>query len=414
MNNSKERPWDAVIVGGGASGMMAAVTAAGRGKRVLLIERLDRVGKKLLATGNGKCNYTNARMDACCFHGDSAFVSHILEQFSHEDCVSFFREIGIYPKQKNGYFYPNSGQALSVVLALEREMARLGVRVAEGAPLVSVRKTERGFCCETAEGSYRGRSVIFATGLTAAPKLGSDGSAIPVIRGLGHRFAPVLPALCGFYCEGLAFGKLSGVRCDALLTLTVGGCQALARERGELQLTDYGLSGIPVFQLSAQAARALYDKRAVQIHIDFLPEISSGELCAELARRRERAAAAGGDTCGALLCSLLHQKLIPVLLKKAGLREADRTDLLTEGGLLRLSSVLKDTAVSLVRSREMEYAQVCSGGIRTEEVDSRTLESLVCPGIYFAGELLDVDGICGGYNLQWAWSTGYVAGSHVK
>lgn len=410
MGKKSSKIWDVLIVGAGASGMMAAITAAGRHKSVLLIERMDRAGKKILATGNGKCNYTNARMSADCYHGDSAFAARILERFSHEDCVAFFREIGVYPKQKNGYFYPNSEQAQSVLLALEHELMRVGVKLITREQLLSVQASRNGFICETGSASYACRNVLFATGLTAAPKLGSDGSALPIIKEMGHRFAPILPALCGFYCEGMDFKRISGVRCDALLRLMVDR-KMIAQERGELQITDYGLSGIPMFQLSSLAVRALYEKKDVQMQIDFLPGLSADELAGELARRRERALTS--DSCDELLGGLMHQKLIPVCIEKAGPGKLKQAAEFTENELRNLASTIKNIEVTIVRGREKEYAQVCTGGIKTGDVNPDTLESLLCAGVYFAGELLDVDGICGGYNLQWAWSTGFVAGSSI-
>lgn len=297
-----------------------------------------------------------------------------------------------------------------MLLALEHELVCAGAALATGEQLLSVRTSRQGFLCETKGASYAGRHVIFATGLAAAPKLGSDGSALAVIKGLGHRFAPILPALCGFYCEGMDFKGASGVRCDAMLTLAVEG-HAAAQERGELQVTDYGLSGIPVFQLSALAVRALHKKKHVRIHMDLLPALGEDELAGELVRRRGRALAQDGIE--ALLCGLLNQKLIPVCIKKAGLHVHGRAAELTENELQKLMSTIKNIEVTVVRGREPEYAQVCTGGIKTSDVNPDTLESLLCPGVYFAGELLDVDGICGGYNLQWAWSTGFVAGSSI-
>lgn len=408
MSRKRTRQWDVLVVGAGASGMMAAISAARRGRSVLLIDRMDRAGKKLLATGNGKCNYTNAHMDADCFHGDRAFVSCVLNAFSHEDCVRFFREIGIYPKEKNGYFYPNSEQALSVLLALEWEMARSGVQLVTDARLLSVKPSPAGFVCETNRESFCGRRLILATGLTASPKLGSDGSAFPVLRALGHRLVPVLPALCGFYCSGMNFRRVSGVRCDAALSLVVDGACA-GTERGQLQLTDYGLSGIPVFQLSAPAVRALSEKKSVHMRVNFLPDLTGEALCKELAARGRRALS--GEPHRQLLCGLLHEKLIPVFLDAAGISEESAK--LTEKESARLIRALTDFPVTLLRGREAEYAQVCAGGVRTDEVNPKTMESRLCPGVYLVGELLDVDGLCGGYNLQWAWSTGYVAGNSV-
>ncbi len=393
-----------IVIGAGASGMMAAVAASGQGK-VLVLERLKRAGKKLSATGNGKCNFTNERVSPDCYHGDRGLIASVLAQFSRDDTLDFFRGIGIYPKNKRGYYYPNSEQASSVVEALEAELIRLRISVVTEAQVRAVVPEGGGFCCRTDAGTYRARSVIFATGLLASPSLGSDGSAFPLICGLGHHFTPVLPALCGFHCEGMHFRRVAGVRADAALTLEIDGAPRMA-ERGELQLADYGISGIPVFQLSSPAVRALQEHKPVRVHIDFLPDIPDQELIPELTRRRRRGC--GGSE--GLLCGLLHRKLIPECLQAA---EIDAQAMPDDAALGRLAAVLKAYPVVLRKSRGMEQAQVCAGGVRTEEIDIHTLESKIQPHLYFAGELLDADGICGGYNLQWAWASGYVAGSHA-
>lgn len=406
MRKKDSEIWDVAVVGAGASGMMAAITAAGE-RSVLLLEHLDKPGKKILATGNGKCNYTNANMTADCFYGNRELAESVLKQFGTEETLAFFREIGIWPREKNGYFYPHSGQAVSVAEALFAECNRKKVRLVTGCNLTSLIPDKYGFQIATTQGSFRSRNVILATGLLAAPKLGSDGSIIPVLKGLGHRFCPILPALCGFSAKGMDFKKVSGVRCDAALTLVINGKKE-ASERGELQLTDYGISGIPVFQISSPAVRALYAKKSVSVFIDFMPELSFLQLKQELERRIERDA--GGRTAADTLCGLFNQKLIPVLLKYSG------TDVHTDAGNIdgeTLADAIHHYPLELTQVRDFSFAQVCTGGIRTEELDIHTLESKLIPGLYFAGELLDVDGICGGYNLQWAWSSGYVAGRAV-
>jgi hypothetical protein len=234
---------------------------------------------------------------------------------------------------------------------------------------------------------------------------------LSVIKELGHRFVPILPSLCGFYAEGMSFAKVAGVRCDARLTLLVDG-QETKRERGELQLTDYGISGIPVFQLSSPGARALHEKRKVCVQIDFLPDFTPELLQEELHRRLQRDDSY--RSVAASLCGLLHQKLIPVVLTRANIpvnRDAGSID---ERAVQRLVDAITGFAVQLLKVRDFSCAQVCTGGVRTEELDIDTLESKLVPGLYFAGELLDIDGICGGYNLQWAWASGYVAGSVVE
>ena len=411
MSKKSTKLMDVIVIGAGASGMMAAITAARRGKSVAILERMNKPGKKILATGNGKCNFTNNNMDTSCFHGNIQLIQSVLSRFSKEEALSFFHEIGIWPKEKNGYYYPNSGQAASVAEALKHELDRLQVPVYLEQEVLDLFPDKYGFQIKTVQTSYTCRNVIIASGLLAAPKLGSDGSMFSLIKELGHRFVPVLPALCGFYAKGMHFSKVAGVRCDANLTLKIDGNTA-ATEQGELQLADYGISGIPVFQISSPAVRALYEKKSVTVVIDFLPDISLETLNTEFAMRIGKCET--DENADRLLCGLLNQKLIPVLLKYAGIRSDEPLKNISLEKLERLSAGIHDYPVTLEKVRDFEFAQVCTGGIRTEEINEKTLESRLLSGLYFAGEILDVDGICGGYNLQWAWSSGYVAGCSVS
>ena len=411
MSEKSTKLLDVIVIGAGASGMMAAITAARRGKSVAILERMNKPGKKILATGNGKCNFTNNNMDTSCFHGNIQLIQSVLSRFSKEEALSFFHEIGIWPKEKNGYYYPNSGQAASVAEALKHELDRLQVPVYLEQEVLDLFPDKYGFQIKTVQTSYTCRNVIIASGLLAAPKLGSDGSMFSLIKELGHRFVPVLPALCGFYAKGMHFSIVAGVRCDANLTLKIDGNTA-ATEQGELQLADYGISGIPVFQISSPAVRALYEKKSVTVVIDFLPDISLETLNTEFAMRIGKCET--DENADRLLCGLLNQKLIPVLLKYAGIRSDEPLKNISLEKLERLSAGIHDYPVTLEKVRDFEFAQVCTGGIRTEEINEKTLESRLLSGLYFAGEILDVDGICGGYNLQWAWSSGYVAGCSVS
>ena len=411
MSKKSTKLLDVIVIGAGASGMMAAITAARRGKSVAILERMNKPGKKILATGNGKCKFTNNNMDTSCFHGNIQLIQSVLSRFSKEEALSFFHEIGIWPKEKNGYYYPNSGQAASVAEALKHELDRLQVPVYLEQEVLDLFPDKYGFQIKTVQTSYTCRNVIIASGLLAAPKLGSDGSMFSLIKELGHRFVPVLPALCGFYAKGMHFSKVAGVRCDANLTLKIDGNTA-ATEQGELQLADYGISGIPVFQISSPAVRALYEKKSVTVVIDFLPDISLETLNTEFAMRIGKCET--DENADRLLCGLLNQKLIPVLLKYAGIRSDEPLKNISLEKLERLSAGIHDYPVTLEKVRDFEFAQVCTGGIRTEEINEKTLESRLLSGLYFAGEILDVDGICGGYNLQWAWSSGYVAGCSVS
>ena len=400
--------YDVIVIGAGASGMMAAITAARQGRRVLLLEHMDKPGKKLLATGNGRCNYTNEDMDYSYYYGNKELVPSIMRYFHNYDTVSFFKEIGIYPRKKNGYYYPFSGQALSVVEALTAELKRLSVTLVVSCDIHGLKPDSRGFYVQTSTGNYRGKHVIVATGLKASEKLGSDGSLFPIIKGLGHRFVPILPALCGFEAKGMNFKRVAGVRTQASLSLVTDGCRSKLEEEGELQLTDYGVSGIPVFQISSNASRALYAGRKVGLEIDFMPDLTHSMLVEELNRRFARDK--GQRTLSQSLCGLFHQKLIPEFLKKAGFHPEADAGSLGPSEVEKLATTILRYPVELTKVRDFSTAQVCTGGIRSEEIDIHTLESKLVPGLFFAGEILDVDGICGGYNLQWAWASGYVAG----
>lgn len=409
MKNKNIQLYDIAIIGAGASGMMAALSAAKCGARVVVLEHMDRIGKKLLATGNGKCNFTNADMALSYFNGKKELISSIYEQFPIEQTLSFFHEIGICPKEKNGYYYPNSEQAASVVEAFRFALVEQGITIVTGITVSDITYSKKGFTLQTAEDTFITRRLIWAVGGLAAPKLGSDGSAFSFIKAFGHRFAPMVPALCGFYCEGLPFKKISGVRTLAKIDLYVGG-ELAGSDTGELQFTDYGISGIPVFQISRHASIALTSRKSCTATINFLPNFTKEQLLEELSYRIQRFPTA---TAHYLLNGLLNAKLIDVLMQISSIPKDKSLHMFSKQEIMNLCNAIFSCKVKLTKSRDFEFAQVCAGGIRTEEIDPSTLESRLIPGMYFCGELLDVDGICGGYNLQWAWSSGFVAGTNA-
>lgn len=405
---NRKNDWDIAILGAGASGLMAAISAAALGCTVLLLEQKNRAGKKILATGNGKCNFTNERMEDDCFRGSSALLHAVLPQFTRDQTLEFFHRIGIYPKNRNGYYYPNSQTASSVLEALETECIRLGVEQVTSVRITKVEPAGKGFYIRGDGFCYRSRRIIFATGLLASPKLGSDGSAFGIIQSLGHHFTPIVPALCGFRCSGMDFKSVSGVRTDASVRLYIDR-KLKAEDTGEIQMADYGISGIPVFQISRFASVALHQKKKPEVRIDFLPEMEKSKLWNELSQRfhgrKERIVPQ--------MNGLLIQKLNPALIRKADIPLDQMADTISSKQLHQLVSAIKEYPVTVLEARGFEFAQVCAGGIRTEEILPQSLESRIVRGVYFAGEILDVDGICGGYNLQWAWSSGYAAGTHA-
>ena len=415
--------YDVIIIGAGASGMMAAATAASKGASVALLEHKDDIGKKILATGNGRCNFTNTDMSVNRFHGSKALIKNGLSQFDYADTIRYFEKLGIPAYDNAGYIYPNSRQAASVVAAFRMELMRLHVDVKTGIKITEIKaaritakdtKTAANpscYCIQTDKGSFESKKLIIACGLTASPKLGSDGSLFRMIEALGHHIQKPLPALCGFSCEGLNFKKITGVRCDATVASLIDG-QMTEQNTGELQLADYGISGIPVFQISSLMSRALDKGQRVEVIIDFLPAFSDDGLYRYIKDRSTTTT--DNRSLNEMLNGLLNNKLLLELIHKSGVSPDKKGRLLTEDDCKSLTRSIKHTSVSVRKPRGAEFAQVCAGGIYTKEIDVRTLESKIHPGLYFCGELLDVDGICGGYNLQWAWTSGYIAGECSK
>ena len=400
MNINEKKSFDVIVIGGGAAGMMAAITAASNGADTMILEHKDRVGKKILSTGNGKCNYTNELQGVTFYRGDDpAFVLPVMEQFGFDETVSFFEKLGIYPKSRNGYYYPASEQAASVLDVLRMELT-----------FRNILEKKNGFLLETDKGRFSGKKIIFATGLLAAPKTGSDGSAIPLIKAFGHRFSDVVPALVALQCRESFFKQLAGIRTEAEVSLFIDG-ESIASECGELQLTDYGISGIPIFQVSRFATKALKRKQTVTAQIDFLPKLSEQEI-EQLFESRFREYA-HGKTADEAMVGLLNNKLSDVLLKEAHISLKKPAEEITKKELLQLVKQCKHMEVCVTGSKSFEQAQVCAGGVHTDEINPRTMESKLVPNVYFAGEVVDIDGMCGGYNLQWAWSSGYVAGIHA-
>ncbi|MCM1258109.1 MAG: NAD(P)/FAD-dependent oxidoreductase [Roseburia sp.] len=398
-----------IVIGGGASGMTAAIFAARNRASVFLLEHMDRVGKKILSTGNGKCNYTNRRQEAGCYRGENpSFAAGILGQFGFEDTLDFFLGLGIYPREREGYFYPASGQASSVLDVLRMELDRLGVRTVTGCEIREMKKTKKGFCISTNQGIYRGDSCVIACGSKAFPKSGSDGSLFPYIEKFGHTWIDVVPALVQLTAKPSFFKSIAGIRSDISVKLYVDSTLA-AKDRGEVQLTDYGISGIPVFQVSRFASRALAEKKSVHAVLDFTPDLSHEELKGELIRRFHRPGTK--KSCEEALIGFFPKKLIPVFLKENQIKPGSLAESLSDARIHQLAEYIKHMSVEITGTKGFEGAQVCAGGVDTRELNQETLESRLAPGLFFAGEVIDIDGICGGYNLQWAWSSGYVAGS---
>ena len=395
------------VIGGGASGMMAAVTAASEGARVILLEHKDRIGKKILSTGNGRCNFTNIHQELICYHSeDPLFPWEVVERFNAQAVISFFFQLGVYSKNRNGYIYPNSDQASAVLDAFRMELDRLKVEIRTGVECREIRPGKKGFTVLTDQGPVRADRVILCAGSKAAPTTGSDGSGYDLAKMLGHRILPVLPALTALKCEEKFFKSIAGVRANGSVSIWSGG-ECIAKDTGEIQLTDYGISGIPVFQVSRYASKLLYEKKEMDAVLDFMPDFTKEQTNAFL---RARAKTRPDKSAEMFLIGLFHKKLCDLWIRLSEIPRQRKAGELTEDEIARLTSLIKEFRVRVRETNPYDKAQVCCGGVDTREVDPETLESVYVPGVYFAGEILDVDGMCGGYNLTFAWASGYVAG----
>lgn len=396
--------------------MMAAITAAREGADVTILEKNDRIGKKILATGNGKCNLSNLDFALSDYNsGKPERASAVFEQFGVEDTIRFFKTIGLFLKNKNGYLYPASEQAASVLDLLRYELQYAGVRILCNASVTKITgqtgnsRNRQGFLVEWDSGTYETfDAVIIACGSKASPKTGSDGMGYTLAKQFGHTLIKPVPALVQLKCKENFFKSVSGVRCDAALTL-MADTEEIVTERGELQLTDYGISGIPVFQFSRFAAYALEAKKSVTVKIDFLPDMEADDLKAMI---KVRYAVQNDRTLEEFITGILNKKLGMLFIKLSGHKADTPVSALSEKEINKLFLPMKQLTVTVTDTNSFANAQVCAGGVSMAEVTD-SLESVIVPGLYFAGEVLDVDGRCGGYNLQWAWSSGYVAGHAV-
>lgn len=403
--------YDLIVIGGGASGMCAAIAAARRGASVCILEQGKLPGRKLLATGNGKCNYTNELMDASYFRSDDpAGIGAVLEQYPAPAIVAFFEELGIRPMSRNGYLYPASGQASSVRKALEMECRYLKVAIRTEFRAEKAEKLPNGdFQVWSGDACCCGRKLVLSCGSCAAPKTGSDGSGYSLAAQLGHSFIPPVPALVQLECAGKFFRNWSGVRVQGKVTLFTGG-KAAGSDQGELQLTEYGISGIPVFQVSRYASKALASHIPVAVGLNFFPEQNPRKFSEEMSRFLEKQSYKGiSDALG----GALPEKLTAVLLGRAGIKPDWIWPSIPVSRQRMLLGLMQRFNLEVSGTKGFDSAQVCAGGVRLREICANTMESLLVPGLYLTGELLDADGLCGGYNLHWAWATGLIAGKHA-
>ena len=394
-----------LIIGGGASGMMAALTAAeDPSNRVILLERQSRVGRKLLATGNGRCNLSNIHASEAHYHGyDPSFVRHALRQFSPADTLAFFQQLGLLTvTEESGRVYPFSNQANSVVDILRFTLAQRGVDLRCGCEVISIGKKARGYNVKTAEEAFYCDKLILACGGSAGAKLGGTDWGYKLLSSMGHTVTPLRPSLVQIKTDASVTKSLKGVRADAGITLKRNG-QLIAQNVGEVQFTDFGISGPAIFELS----REVENKGDQLLLLDLMRPWSEDQLASLLLQKRADFPDLAADE---LLTGALHNRLGKVVLKISGAELPQTLAEITESQIRRIARTVKYFPMTVTGIMGLELAQVTAGGVPTSEFRSDTLESRLCPGLFATGEVLDIDGDCGGYNLQWAWSSGRLAG----
>lgn len=397
---------DVIVVGAGAAGLTAAISAARHGASVLILEHMESAGKKLLLTGNGKCNLSNEQIDLTNYRGEEPeFPHYALRAYGLPETREFFLSLGVPFRSRNGYLYPQNEESAGVLTALLAECEKRGVEIKYQIGIQKITRETDGFLFTTKQGAFRSRTCILATGGKSYPRTGSDGSGFLYLGELGHEIKDVVPSLVKLQADAPYLTELAGIRADAHLILVIDH-KPVARENGELQLTKDGVSGIPVFQLSRYAAAALGEGKRVELFVNFLPAMAHpAELLNWLKARCRNHPARLSD----LLCALTHRKLVPVLLREAAVEDQAAAKVSAEE-LTRIAALLVGFPFVITGTDALRNAQVTAGGVLTRYVSEKTLESKKTPGLFFCGEMLDVDGPCGGYNLQWAWSSGLLAG----
>ena len=395
-----------LVIGGGAAGMMAALTAAeDKNNRVLLLERQQRVGRKLLATGNGRCNLTNIGAAAANYHGEAPdFALSALRQLPPGETLALFRSFGLLTvTEESGRVYPLSDSASSVLDVLRFQLAQRGVELRCSSPAREIRREKGGFLVLTDGEQLRADRLIVACGGAAGKKLGGVTDGYELLAPLGHKRTKLYPSLVQLTTEPDYPRALKGVRADASLRL-LRGKELLAEAQGEVQFTERGVSGPAAFDLSRAASTG---GEGLTLRLDFLRDYSETQLRALLAARR---GSLSDLEAAELLTGLVHNRLGKMLLRYSGLDTKKCVGALSDRELQQVAAACKDFRLPLRGTEGFDSAQVTAGGLRTADFDPETMQSRLVPGLYVCGELLDIDGDCGGYNLQWAWASGRLAG----
>ena len=400
-----------IVIGGGASGLTAAITAAKYKNEVIILERNDKCAKKILVTGNGRCNYFNEDQNLNHYHStNKELINNLITEENILKLRNFFDLIGIVPKVKNGYYYPNSNQASTVKEALLKECEIKSIKIMTNTFVEKVLKKDDKFEIKTNNGTYTCDKVVIATGAMAAPNTGSDGNGYSLLKNLNHNIIKPLPALVQLIGKEKYFKDWEGVRTEATITLYEDNIK-IREEIGELQLTNYGISGICAMQLSGMISRGIDNNKKEIVKINFLDNIiNNNEFINWMDIRSKKIK---GRTTKELLEGVLNYKLVNTIFKICNINNESWNELnCNQKNLLQKN--LTALELEIINTKSFDSAQTTTGGIPLTEVNLNNMESKLVKGLYITGEILDIDGDCGGYNLTYSWITGIKAGENIN
>ena len=398
-----------MVIGAGASGIMASITVKDSGKDVGILESKKRIGQKLLSTGNGRCNITNKYINYSRYHSKNPdFFKDTLDNFTLNDTITFFNSLGLpLTTLEKGRMYPLSLQASSVLDILKMSLEDRNIPIYLNSKVKYIVYTKKYFRIFCEDKLYESRKIILCTGGKSAPDTGSDGSGFNICKKLGHNIISPIPALVQLKLDYTRLKALSGVKFNGNVTLLIDN-KIKEQDEGELLFTDYGISGPPILNISGTASYNLLKKRLVEVEIDMLPQFSEKELIEFL---ENHWGTLSYRSLHNSLIGIINKKIIPILLNEASVKNihkcCDKLTWIEKNNIYRL---IKSWKFKVYDTNSFKNSQVTSGGIDVCEINPKTLESKKIKNLYFAGEILDVHGDCGGFNLQWAWSSGFKAG----
>ncbi|ACA56410.1 NAD(P)/FAD-dependent oxidoreductase [Clostridium botulinum] len=402
-----------IILGGGASGITASIISKDMGSDVAILESNDRIGKKILTTGNGRCNISNENISSCKYYSNNNnFYKFILSQFTVQDTKNFFNSLGLPLITLNeGKIYPMSLQASSVLDILRLAIEDRQIPIYFNNKVKNIKKSNKGFVITTENEIFQCKKLILASGGMSAPNTGSDGSGFKLAKNFGHNIIDPVPGLVQLELDFPYLKALSGIKFDGNVKLTLDN-KNLREESGEILFTDYGISGPPILQLSSLVSRLLYNNKKIYLEIDMFPNMSKENIINLL---ENHWGTFYYRTIYDSFIGIINKKLIPTLLKYCGVKNIHMPcQDITCQEKEKIFHALKNWTFTITGTNSFKNSQVTCGGVDTSEVSNKSLESLKVKDLYFCGEILDVNGDCGGFNLQWAWSSGYIAGENAS